>query len=80
MVCGISSPCTGEDSLSVIRGSPKVQWLLSQVLHDGVTAWPWHNAHYLSAVFNTTSEVIFRVQARDILRKSKVSFGLLLSR
>lgn len=52
MVCGISSLCTGEDSLSVIRGSPKVRCLLSQVLHDGVTAWPWHNAHYLAAVLN----------------------------
>lgn len=52
VLCGVSSACTVENSPSFIRGGPKVQCLLSQVLHDSATAWPWHHAHYLGGVLN----------------------------
>ncbi len=50
--CGVSSACTVENSLSFIRGGLKVQCLLSQVLHDGATAWLRNHAHYLRGVLN----------------------------
>lgn len=36
------APCT------VIK--KRIQCLLSQVLHDCATAWPWHHTHYLGGV------------------------------
>lgn len=47
---GVSSPGTGENSPSFIRGSLMLQSLLSQVSSD--TAWPWHSAHYLYGSIN----------------------------
>lgn len=46
----VSSPSTGENSPSFIRGGLMLQCLLSQVSSD--TAWPWHSAHYLYGSIN----------------------------